>query len=244
MRKSLIFIVLSTCLLVSCIMVPSNNIHKLTKGVGDHPLIVTRDYLERGHREKPNYGAYSYILLAESPLNDMRFQKILEIILQIPQDTSIDDVDSNITNDERNITYIPILKRPDEAANGDPALLLDWVVNNYDIDRSARYLFLLRLEGKGPFIVTHTSRLSFVDKPGDVAVLDLSSTPYESIEPWVKYFINASQYPEKWAKRGAERMLLRINDVLTQCGESTNLVINAMSTGGKIAKGFSMMKNK
>jgi hypothetical protein len=198
-----------------------------SKGEG---RLVLRDFLEKGTTERTGYGAYSYVLLPRPPSSDERYLALLRAYATLPPD---DPAAPEVPVTRRNLTYAPVDATPPPAPDA------EWLIQRYDTSRAAMLLHSQNLQDAGPYIVTFTSPLSFQRAPVDLAVLDLTDAPAQSMKPWLEYFVRATQAPDDWGQRKAERMLLNIHDFLADVGGAFDLTVKGIEPAGKLMKPFS-----
>jgi hypothetical protein len=206
---------------------------------GDSRLVL-RDFLESGSIERPGYGAYSYVLVPKEPTADERYVALLTAYLALPPDEPNAVSGSATPLQRRNLTYAPV-RRTSSPAGG-----ADWLIKNYDVSRAAMLLDSQCLGDAGPYILIATTPLSLEPaggcgrkgngQPVDLAVLDLSRAPKESMRPWLDYFVRESQKPEDWSRRKVEWLLLKLHDHLDAIGTGATAAIEAIGPAGKILK--------
>ena len=203
----------------------------VTRDFGTRPsLMVTRDWLKTGFPEKSGFGAYSYVLYDGSPEGANKMRSLIDAWLKLPKDKPVKASQKKLSRKKRNITMMPIKGTPPSR----PAS--EWVFEHYDVDRARRIISSLDPKTKnyfsvrtGPYIVTSLSPLPQSDTEQIVAVLDFTDTPTEKIEKWIDYFIRDSKHPEEWAERGAERILLRLEELIVKFIPELKLKIEAIS---------------
>ncbi len=201
---------------------------------GDSRL-VTREFLVRGNMEKWGYGAYSYLLMPRAPRTDERYVALLTAYLGLPSDRPASAGEQVTSLARRNITYVPVNQEPQQEVTQ-----VTWLIENYDVARAAAILHSQGLNDIGPYIVTYSAPLSPEQSQVDVAVLDLSSVPRESMLAWLDYFVRVSQEPDDWGHRGAELMLLRLHDMMANLQPPLEVTIKAIQPIGKIVKAFAL----
>lgn len=210
--------------------------HPLPSIKGDG-LFVTRSYLASGKSEVWGYGAYSYVLLPTKPGTNPRYLALLTAYAELPLDKPPHPDQQPTPLALRNITYVPVEQRP-AAERLEP----NWLIANYDASRAASLIHSQGLVGPGPFLVTHKRRpLSVVDSRKEVAVLDLSAAPPQSMRLWLEHFVRVSQAPDEWS-RGVESVLLNLNNLLISTYDGLALTIEALEPVGKIARAGALSK--
>jgi hypothetical protein len=197
--------------------------------------LVKRDLLEEGTIERPGYGAYSYILMPRSPRTDERYAAILTAFIDnLPGDSRQQGTPLN----QINLTYVPVLATTGERN-------VDWLINNYDVERAATLMHNVCLTDAGPYLVTATAPLSSQpprtctgqsDGDLDLIVIDLSSKSKGVMPAWLGHFARKSDAPKIWNRGTLERVLMTIHDDLDQIGEAFGDVIEALPGGGRIMR--------
>jgi hypothetical protein len=184
--------------------------------------------------ERTGFGAYSYVLLPRAEPQNERYRALARAWVTLAEA----GVEAPEEAAAVNITYMLTIRAPKAAEASD----VEWLLSSYDTARASRIAFKHHLSGVGPFILTRTTPATFATGDDPVAVLDLSSSPAESMQAWLNYFVGASERPDRWAMNGATAWIIRVHDQLFALGGAATCAMEALPNGTRVLKLLNFVK--
>jgi hypothetical protein len=176
-------------------------------------LTTGKAFLAHDEREENGYGLYSYLLFGSRPSAEERprYAQAIEAYLRILP--SLDDLSQHLMPSELNVTYIPVMKKPDSAETD-----AEWAEHALEVYDYARARVLLnRLDEEypsGPYIVSVHNPLSQA-RPGTAYLFeDLRLVVPRLMAPWVEAFAWLTAKERSWTQKNMRELGLGVRNAM------------------------------
>jgi len=195
---------------------------------------VGYQFLVKNAQEESNYGLYSYLLFSQIPddSDKEKYLKIIETFLsKIP---SIENFTGLISKDSLNISYIPVIKKPNDSfSNLSIPEKSEWVLNNYDYGKAKVYLGKSKDRGilnKGPYIISYTKPFSKLRAlpQGKYLLQDFSKVHPKVVTLWVDAFISQSSQLEFWNEAKIKTFTNKLRNTIAVAAEGLEEVTESL----------------
>jgi hypothetical protein len=188
-----------------------------------NPLRSCISFLASGQDEEAGFGLYSYVLLRRPASDADKRRNLLAVqslIMRIPPVKAF--LRQGVVKPNLNVTYIPLR----QGASGEPEP--QWVVDNYDYDRSGVLLTLIGLDsGPGPYIISVLRPLAGGQvAPEHCLRQDMSSVParLDLMTAWISTFTQRAAQKYFWNDDALSHLRLELRTDIAIVAEGSKTV--------------------